>query len=77
VVNSFGQMLAAVDAGLGIAVVPTHVMKRSYQRSNIKTAGKEFEIFSNKVSFAYRSDDAKNFKIRELYKFLLEVAKEL
>jgi len=77
VVNSFGQMLQAVNEGLGIAVVPTHVLKRSYQRSNVKSVGKEFEVFNNKVSFAYHADEADNYKINELYKFLLEVAKDL
>lgn len=77
VVNSFGQMLQAVNEGIGIAVVPTHVMKRSYKRENVKTVGKEFEVFNNKVSFAFHADEADNYKIKELYKFLLEVAKEL
>ncbi len=77
VVNSFGQMLQAVNEGIGIAVVPTHVMRRSYKRENVKTVGKEFEVFNNKVSFAFHADEADNYKIKELYKFLLEVAKEL
>jgi DNA-binding transcriptional LysR family regulator len=75
VVNSFGQMLAAVAEGLGVAVVPTHVLKRSHQK--VKTVGKEFEVFNNKVSFAFHADEIGNYKIKELYKFLLEVTKEL
>lgn len=75
VVNSFGQMLAAVAEGLGVAVVPTHVLKRSHQK--VKTVGKEFEVFNNKVSFAFHADEIENYKIKELYKFLLEVTKEL
>lgn len=77
VVNSFGQMLHAVDEGLGIAVVPTHVLKRSMQRKNVNSFGKDFEVFTNKVSFAFHPDDADNYKIKELYNFLLQVAKEL
>lgn len=77
VVNSFGQMLQAVNAGLGVAVVPTHVLKRSHFKDKVKTAGKDFEIFSNKVSFAYHPDEAQSYKIKELYKFLLEATKEL
>ncbi len=77
IVNSFGQMLQAVNEGLGIAVVPTHVLKRSHFKSKLKTVGKEFEIFNNKVSFAFHADEAQSYKIKELYKFLLEVAKEL
>lgn len=77
VVNSFGQMLQAVNEGLGVAVVPTHVLKRSHFKQKLKTAGKEFEIFSNRVSFAFHADEAQSYKIKELYKFLLEVAKDL
>ncbi len=77
VVNSFGQMLQAVKEGLGVAVVPTHVLERSAFKDRIKTAGKEFEAFNNKVSFAFHSDDVENYKIKEFYKFLLEAAKEL
>lgn len=77
VVNSFGQMLQAVNEGLGIAVVPTHVLKRSHIKSKLKTAGKEFETFSNKVSFAFHADEAQSYKIKELYKFLLEAVKDL
>jgi DNA-binding transcriptional LysR family regulator len=77
VVNSFGQMLQAVNEGLGIAVVPTHVMKRSHLKTKLKTVGKEFEVFSNKVSFAYHADEAQSYKIKELYKFLLTAAKDL
>ena len=77
VVNSFGQMLQAVNEGLGVSVVPTHVLKRSSIRLNLKTVGKEFEVFSNKVSFAFHADEAQSYKIKELYKFLHEAAKEL
>lgn len=77
VVNSFGQMLQAVNEGLGIAVVPTHVLKRANSRLELQTVGKEFEVFSNKVSFAFHADEAQSYKIKELYKFLLEAAKEL
>ncbi len=77
VVNSFGQMLHAVDEGLGIAVVPTHVLKRSIRRENVNSFGKDFEVFTNKVFFAFHPDDADNYKIKELYNFLLLVAKDL
>lgn len=77
VVNSFGQMLQAVNEGLGIAVVPTHVLKRSHLKDKVMTAGKEFEVYSNKVSFAFHPDEAQSYKIKELYKFLLEVTKDL
>jgi DNA-binding transcriptional LysR family regulator len=76
VVNSFGQMLQAVDEGIGIAVIPTHVLKRNHGKKHLKTVDKDFQIFSNKVSFAFHPDDGENYKIKELYKFLLQVAKD-
>lgn len=77
VVNSFGQMLQAVNEGVGIAVVPTHVLKRSYLKGNIASVGSEFEVLNNKISFAFHADEAQNYKIKQLYKFLLDFAKEL
>lgn len=77
VVNSFGQMLQAVNAGLGVAVVPTHVLKRSHFKDKVKTGGKDFEVFSNKVSFAFHPDEAQSYKIQELYRFLLEATRDL
>lgn len=77
VVNSFGQMLQAVNENLGIAVVPTHVLNRSHLKDKVRTGGKEFEVYSNKVSFAFHPDEAQSYKIKELYKFLLEVTKDL
>lgn len=76
VVNSFGQMLQAVNDGIGLAVVPTHVVNRAV-KPNIKTLGKAHEVFNTKISYAFHSDDAQNIKILELYKFLLDVAKEV
>lgn len=77
VVNSFGQMLQAVNEGLGVAVVPTHVLKRSHFKAKLKTVGKEFEVYSNKISFAFHADEAQSYKIKELYNFLHSAAKEL
>jgi len=77
VVNSFGQMLQAVNNGLGVAVVPTHVLKRAQAKPNVATVGKEHEVFNNKIAFAFHADDAQNIKITELYKFLLDVAREV
>jgi DNA-binding transcriptional LysR family regulator len=77
IVNSFGQMLQAVNEGVGVAVVPTHVLKRSHAKPNVATVGKEHEVYNNKISFAFHADEAQSYKIKELYKFLKEVAKDL
>ncbi len=77
IVNSFGQMLQAVEDGLGVAVVPTHVLKRSHLKDRLGTVGKSFEVLNNKVSFAYHQDEADNYKIKELYAYLRDAVKEL
>lgn len=70
VVNDFSQMLQAVSEGLGIAVVPTHVLRRSSFKNKVKTLGKEFDIQSSKINFVFHSDDKDSLKIKTLYDFL-------
>lgn len=70
VVNAFGQMLQAVNDGLGIAVIPTHVLRRSYFKNKVKTLGKEFDVKSSSVHFVHHIDDKDSLKIKTLYEFL-------
>jgi DNA-binding transcriptional LysR family regulator len=70
VVNAFGQMLQAVNEGLGVAVVPTHVFRRSFYKNKVKTLGKEFDIQSSVFHFIYHNEDKENLKISSLYQFL-------
>ena len=39
VINAFGQMLQAVNQGLGIAVIPTHVLDRSFFKDKVSSEG--------------------------------------
>lgn len=43
-VNSHGHILQAVHEGLGVAVVPNHVLNRSYFKDKVSTLGGEFEV---------------------------------
>jgi DNA-binding transcriptional LysR family regulator len=70
VVNAFGQILQAVHEGQGIAVVPTHVFRRSYFKDKVKTLGKKFDIQSNTFQYAFHSEDKESLKINTLYDFL-------
>lgn len=70
VVNAFGQMLQAVHEGQGIAVVPTHVFRRSYFKKKVKTLGKEFDIQSSVFHYIYQSENKENLKVNTLYDFL-------
>lgn len=70
VVNAFGQMLHAVSQGLGIAVIPTHVLNRSFFKDKVKTFGPEFEFETSKIDFVFHSESKDNIKVQTLYKFL-------
>jgi DNA-binding transcriptional LysR family regulator len=47
-VNSHGNMLHAVEMGMGLAIVPNHVLIRSYYRDRVKTLGPNFEVTNEK-----------------------------
>jgi DNA-binding transcriptional LysR family regulator len=77
VVNAFGQILQAVNEGLGIAVIPTHVLRRSYFKNKVKTLGKEMDIQSNVFNFIYHSEDKESLKLDTLYSFLQQEVSRL
>lgn len=77
VVNAFGQILQAVHDGLGVAVIPTHVFKRSYFKDKVKTLGKEMDIQSNAFHYIYHSEDKESLKIDTLYQFLQQEVSRL
>lgn len=56
IVNSHGHMLQAVYEGLGVAVVPNHVLKRSYFKDKVETLGGEFEVPSGKLFIVYQKE---------------------
>lgn len=72
IVNAFGQILQAVHEGQGIAVVPTHVFRRSFFKKKVKTLGKEFDIQSSIFHFIFHHEDKENLKINTLYDFLIK-----
>lgn len=72
VVNAFGQILQAVNEGLGIAIVPTHVLRRSYFKDKVGQLGKEHYVQSSVFNFIYHPEDKNSLKIDTLYDFLLK-----
>lgn len=72
VLNAFGQILQAVNEGLGIAVVPTHVLRRSYFKDKVGQLGKEHYVQSSVFNFIYHPEDKNSLKIDTLYDFLLK-----
>ena len=77
VVNAFGQMLQAVHEGLGVAVIPTHVFRRSFFKDKVKTLGKKYDIQSGSFNFIHHGEDKGSLKIDTLYDFLLKEVENL
>lgn len=70
-VNSHGHMLQAVHEGLGIAVVPNHVLNRSYFKDKVSTLGGEFEVPSGKLFIVYQKESENLLRIRNTIDRLL------
>lgn len=70
VINAFGQILQAVHEGLGIAVIPTHVLRRSYFKDKVKTFGEKFEYTSTNFDFICHTENKDSLKIQTLFQFL-------
>ncbi|MCT4642675.1 MAG: LysR family transcriptional regulator [Bacteriovoracaceae bacterium] len=69
-VNSFGNILAAVSKGMGVAAVPYHVFKRSPFFNNLEVLGPIYSIAQSKVNFVYHAEDIESLKVTTLYDFL-------
>lgn len=65
-INSHGNMLQAVLKGLGIAVVPTHVLSRSIYKEKVQTLGKEFEVCNEKFYMVYHKDAEELMRIQKI-----------
>lgn len=70
-VNSHGHMLQAVHEGLGIAVVPNHVLNRSYFKDKISTLGGEFEVSLGKIYIVYQKESEDLVRIKKTIEHLL------
>lgn len=70
VINAFGSMLQAVHQGLGIAVIPTHVLNRSFFKDKVTTFDKSFEYVSSEFNFVYHNEMKDSLKMKTLFDFL-------
>jgi DNA-binding transcriptional LysR family regulator len=70
-VNSHGHMLQAVHEGLGVAVVPNHVLNRSYFLDKVSTLGGEFEVPSGKLYIVYQKESENLLRIKNTIERLL------
>ncbi len=77
VINAFGQILQAVNEGLGIAVIPTHVLNRSFFKDKVRTLGSEFEFTSSEFDFICHTEVKESLKIHTLFNFLQKEVENL
>ncbi len=63
VINSHGNMLQAVQKGLGVAVVPLHVLKRSYYKDKVGSL-LDFKVSNGKFYVVYHKDAVELTRIR-------------
>lgn len=73
-INSHGNMLQAVKSGLGIAVVPNHVLKRWYYSDEIETLGKAFEVSNDRFYIVYHKESTELVRIRKTIEMLTKEA---
>lgn len=75
VVNSHGNMLQAVRDGLGVAVIPMHVLNRSYLQDQVETLGERFEISNGRLALVYHEGANDLARIQYTVKRLMESRK--
>lgn len=71
IINSHGNMLQAVLAGLGVAVIPSHVLSRSVYRDKVATLGKEFEVTNGRFYIVFHKGADELVRIKSLMNRLL------
>ncbi len=64
IVNSHGNMLNAVSEGMGVAVIPTHVLRRSHLKDRLKTLGKSSEVPSYNFYLAYHHESEEILRVK-------------
>lgn len=65
IVNSHGNMLQAVQQGLGMAVVPRHVLMRSYYKDKVNTLGPESDVSNGKFYLVYHKESLDRLRIQK------------
>jgi len=69
-INSHGYLLHAVAQGLGVAVVPEHVLNRSSQKNNVAHLGSKFEVSHDKFFLVYHKENKETLRHAKMLEFL-------
>jgi DNA-binding transcriptional LysR family regulator len=70
IINSHGNMLQAVQRGLGVAVVPKHVLGRSYYKDKVKTLDENLEVSNGKFYVVYHKGSEELLRIKNTLEVL-------
>ncbi|MCO4793917.1 MAG: LysR family transcriptional regulator [Bacteriovoracaceae bacterium] len=73
VINSHGNMLQAVQRGLGVAVVPKHVLRRSYYKDKVVTLEEDFQVSNGKFYLVYHKNSEQLLRIKTTLEELTSV----
>jgi len=76
IINSHGNMLQAVQRGLGVAVVPKHVLKRSYYKDKVRVF-ENVEISNGKFFILYHPGSEEIFRIKKILELLSSIKNPL
>ncbi|WP_372654486.1 LysR family transcriptional regulator [Halobacteriovorax sp.] len=63
-INSHGNMLQAVQQGMGMAVVPKHVLSRSYFKDKVNTLGEKFEVSNGKFYIVHHKGSEELLRVQ-------------
>jgi DNA-binding transcriptional LysR family regulator len=77
VVNSHGSMLHAVNLGLGVAVVPNHVLSRSFYKDKIRTLGPGYEVSNGNFYLLYHQSSLELMRMRKTLERLTQAENPL
>ncbi len=75
--NSHSSMLQAVAEGLGVAVIPSHVLSRSPLRDKVRTLGKDLEMKHGRFCLVYHKESYDLLRVKTVIDHLLRTKNPL
>ena len=71
-INSHSMMLHAVAEGLGVSVIPSHVLKRSPFRDQVRTLGHDLEVIHGRFCLVYHKESYELLRVKTVIDHLLK-----
>lgn len=72
IINSHGNMLQAVQQGLGLAVVPNHVLLRSYYRDKVNLLTNSTDVVNAKFYIVFHKSSSELLRLKESLAYLTD-----